>query len=161
MAVEAGRGRALGLVVAAVVIAAVSVLASVDGGPGRGGHVHLWPLSHPFAGVAIAGGLVAVAARFGVRGGRLRTGTQIAAVLVAVAALGLGVLAGWFGGGRPAPSVVATSPDLQVVSYRIPTLILSDDVVLRLRTREGLGRRGLGGWSWAGPARPGSGPVLR
>ena len=124
--------------VAAVVIAAVSVLASVDGGPGRGGHVHLWPLSYPFAGVAIAG------------------------VLVAVAALGLGVLAGWFGGGRSAPSVVATSPDLQVVSYRIPSLILSDDVVLRLRTRAGVGRRGLGGWSWAGSARrPGSGPVLR
>jgi len=64
------------------------------------------------------------------------------AVLVAVAALGVGVVVRLLPVGDPSsPSVVATSAGLSVVSYRSPGLFRSDAVVLRLRTREGLASR--------------------
>jgi len=133
MADEGRRRLAIGLVAAAVTVAAATVVAGVDGGPGRGGHVHLWPLSHPFLGVAVAGVLVAVATRRAVR---------VVAALIAVAALGAGVLVRLLPVDRPtSPAVAATSADLSVVSYRSPGLFRSDAVVLRLRTREGLASR--------------------
>ena len=57
MTVELRRRVALGLAMAAMVDATVTVLAAVDSGPGAGGHVYLWTLAHPFLGVAISGAI--------------------------------------------------------------------------------------------------------
>ena len=132
---------ALGFVLAAVVIATVSVFARADGATGQGGHVHLWPLAHPFQGIAVAAALIVVAGQYGLRRPGARTATQIAGTLVAVIALGLGTIGFLFGDRFPAPPVLATSADLQVVSYRLPGLLGSGEVVLRLRSRDGLASR--------------------
>lgn len=134
------RRLGLGLAVAAVAAATitVTVLAANDGGPGEGGHVYLWPLAHPFLGVAVAGVLLATAAWLGVQHQARRLGAQTVAVLVVVGALGLGSVVHELDktGGLSDPFVVTTSADLAVVSY------WSGDVrMLRLRTREGLPSR--------------------
>lgn len=122
--------------------ATVTVLAAVDGGPGAGGHVHLWPLAHPFLGVAIAGAMLAVAAQLAVRHRVRRLSSQVVAALVTVVALCLGMAAQSPGfSDFSEESVVATSADFEIVSYRSAGFFSSDTIVLRLRTREGVASR--------------------
>jgi hypothetical protein len=142
MTVEVRRRLALGLTAAAVATVTVTVHAAVNGGPGRGGHVYLWPLARPFLGVAIAGAMVAAAAQLAVQHRARRLSSQAAAALIAAAALCLGTLDhGLDMFALSGGSVVAASADFEVVSYRSPGFFSSDMVVLRLRTRDGIASR--------------------
>jgi hypothetical protein len=142
MTIEVRRRLALGLIVASAATLTVTVLAAVDGGPGRGGYVHLWPMAHPFLGVTLAGAMLAAAAQLAVQHRARRLSSQTAAALIVGVTMCLGTLA------HPLDmfslsegSVVAASADFEVVSYRSPGLFSSDTIVLRLRTRDGLASR--------------------
>jgi hypothetical protein len=142
MTVELRRRIALGLTVTAIAGAAVTVLAAVDGGPGAGGHVHLWPLAHPFLGVAVAGAMLAVAAQLAVGHRARRLSSQAVAALITVAALFLGWAAHTLRfSDFTERSVVANSADIEIVSYRSAGFFRSDTIVLRLRTRDGITSR--------------------
>ncbi|MGI5238605.1 hypothetical protein [Dactylosporangium sp. CA-139066] len=142
MSVKLRRRVALGLAAGAVVVAVVTVFAAVDGGPGAGGHVHLWTLAHPFVGVAIAGAMLVGAAQLAVQHRIRRLSSQAAAALITVFALCSGEAAhyGTFSDLSEA-SVVATSVKFEIVSYRSAGFFSSDTIVLRLRTREGIASR--------------------
>ncbi|MFG2041677.1 hypothetical protein [Dactylosporangium sp. NPDC048998] len=146
MTTKVRRRLALGLLVAAAAIATVAILATADGGqlqvnPPNGGHVYLRPLAHPFLGVAIAAAMLATAAQLAVQHAARRFSAQAAAALVAAVALFLGMLGYSMGDALSDESVVATSADFKVVSYRSPGFFSSDRIVLRVRTREGLTSR--------------------
>ncbi|WP_146605682.1 hypothetical protein [Micromonospora craterilacus] len=151
------RWLAVGLLVAAAVTVAVTFLANADGlgglawcdgdgllcgSPKRGGHIYLRPLAHPLLGSALAAGLVAAAAHLGMRRRVLRVASETVAAVVAATALLLSLLGSL---ARFEPdywdSVVATSPDFRLVSYRSPGLFSSGSVLLRLQSREGLASR--------------------
>ncbi|WP_157743179.1 hypothetical protein [Micromonospora coriariae] len=152
------RWLAVGLLVAAAVIVAVTVIANLDGvggfawrcdeggqlclSPKRGGHIYLRPLAHPLLGTALAAGLVAAAAQLAVKHRISRLASQTVAAVVAVAALLLGLpesLGPRLEASRDA--VVATSPNFTLVSYRVPGLFSSGSVLLRLQSREGIASR--------------------
>ena len=152
------RWLAVGLLVAAAVTVAVTVLANGDGvggfawrceggghlcfSPKEGGHIYLRPLAHPLLGSALAAGLVAAAAHLAIRHRVLRVASKTVAAVVAAAALLLGLLGSL--GPRFEPyrdAVVATSPNFKLVSYRSPGLFSSGSVLLRLQSREGIASR--------------------
>lgn len=133
------RRLTLGLIVAALTTVTVTILASVDGGE----YVHLRPLAHPFLGIALAAGMLGVAAQLAVKRRALRVGSQLTATLVAAAALFTGVLAESLDDMFEASneSVVATAPDFTLVSYRSPGFFSSGYTVLRVQSREGIASR--------------------
>jgi hypothetical protein len=127
------RWIALGLGTAAIALVAVPILATQER------HIYLFPLAHPFLGVALAAAVSAVAARFGVARRRPRIGMQVTATVVGLAALLLGGATASFTSSFD-PSrlgIVTTSPDFAVVSYRVPVLFQSSEVVLRIQSRNG------------------------
>jgi hypothetical protein len=145
MTVKVRRWLALGLLVAAAVTATATILAAAYGGgsDGQGGYVYLRPLAHPFLGVSIAAALLATAAQLAVQHRVGRLSAQAAAAVVAAVASGMGALV-YVQGDMfmvSEESVVATSAEFELVSYRSPVFLRSDEIVLRLRTRDGLASR--------------------
>lgn len=110
---------------------------------GLGGHVYLRPLAHPFLGIAFAAGMLATAAQLAVKRRALRVGSQMAVAVVAAAALFSGLLAEYLDDmfEVSGESVVATSPDFNLVSYRSPMLFHAGNIVLRVQSRQGLASR--------------------
>lgn len=133
------RWLALALLAAAAVTVTATVLAAKD----QGEHIYLRFLAYPLTGIALAVLMLAGAAELGVQRARLRTGLQVAAGLVAFAALCVQayVLMGFSFLSPSQESVAATSADFRLVVYRSPTLFGPDTLVLRLQSREGLASR--------------------
>lgn len=109
----------------------------------QGEHIYLGLLAYPLLGSALALLMLAAAAELVLQRARLRVGIQVAAAVLAFAAIcGQTYLLTFSGLWSPSrESVAATSADFKIVVYRSPTLFGPGVFVLRLQSREGLASR--------------------
>ncbi len=124
------------LVLVAVLMVAVAVTVSA-----LHAHVRIRPLGDPWLAILVAAGLLAVAARLAVRSqpGR-RTAYAVTTATAAVAAMAVGaeVLASHLMADEATrQQIVASTPTLELVSYRQSVWSGSDELVLRVRDRTG------------------------
>lgn len=124
------------LLLAALLTVAVTSLAYLD----THGYVYLHVVAHPFVGLAVGVGILALAARVAFDRRAVVLGIQWLAAVIATVALIMGARFAKLE--RPLAAtegpVVASSARFEVVSYQAPTLFATDSVVLRLRSRAGL-----------------------